>query len=191
MQDSEKASRRQQCILNAVSTALQDVDYRDLTIEDIALRAGVGKSTIYRWWKKKADLVFDAFKAETLTIFDLNFTSSLSENLVQQLFKLSSALNRSVGRALLVVIAENRETAGDFFQQYLLPRREQTHKLIQLAIERKEIIADYPFDLMLDTLYGAVHYQIIFFNRIPDEIYIRQLVQLTLAPVQQPVITGH
>ena len=39
MQDSEKASRRQQCILNAVSTALQDVDYRDLTIEDIALRA--------------------------------------------------------------------------------------------------------------------------------------------------------
>lgn len=190
MQDAEKASRRQQCILNAVATALQEVDYRHLTIEEIALRAGVGKSTIYRWWKQKSDLVFDAFKAQTLSVFDLNFAASLSENLVQQLLKLSSALNHSVGRALLVVIAENRETAADFFHQYLLPRREQTHKLIQLAIERNEIIQDYPFDLMLDTLYGAIHYQIIFFNRVPDDAYIRLLVQLTLAPVQRSATTG-
>ena len=65
-----------------------------------------------------------------------------------------------------------------------MPRREETRKLIQLAIERGEIKADYPFELMLDTLYAPIHYQIIFFNQVPDAQYIDQLVSLVLEPVQ-------
>lgn len=49
MKETEKVSRRQQCIFNAVTEILEIQDYRSLTIEDIARRAGVGKSTIYRW----------------------------------------------------------------------------------------------------------------------------------------------
>ena len=165
MSDFEKTSRHQERILNAVKEALEVHDYRKLTIEEIALRAGVGKSTIYRWWKHKSDLVFETFKAHTASVFEMDFEQSLKFNLVQQLLKLCKALDHSVGRALLVVMAEHREAAGAFFKQYLLPRREETRKLIQLAIERGEIKADYPFELMLDTLYAPIHYQIIFFNQ--------------------------
>ncbi|MCL6246437.1 TetR/AcrR family transcriptional regulator [Acinetobacter sp. ANC 4945] len=183
MSETEKTSRRKQCILQAVTDALAESDYRSMTIEDIAARAGVGKSTIYRWWKHKSDLVFDAFKAHTASVFELNLSESLEFNLNQQLLKLSRALNQHVGRALLVVLAEHREAAGEFFKQYLLPRREATRELIQLAIQRGEIRADYPFELMLDMLYGPIHYQIIFFNTQPDEDYIKRLVQLALNPI--------
>ena len=37
---------------------------------------------------------------------------------------------------------------------------------------------------MLDTLYAPIHYQIIFFNQVPDAQYIDQLVSLVLEPVQ-------
>ncbi|WP_180130089.1 MULTISPECIES: TetR/AcrR family transcriptional regulator [unclassified Acinetobacter] len=183
MSETEKTSRRKQCILQAVTDALAESDYRSMTIEDIAARAGVGKSTIYRWWKHKSDLVFDAFKAHTASVFELDLSKSLEFNLNQQLLKLSRALNQHVGRALLVVFAEHREAAGEFFKQYLLPRREATRELIQLAIQRGEIRADYPFELMLDMLYGPIHYQIIFFNTQPDEDYIKRLVQLALNPI--------
>ena len=183
MSETEKTSRRKQCILQAVTDALAESDYRSMTIEDIAARAGVGKSTIYRWWKHKSDLVFDAFKAHTASVFELDLSQSLEFNLNQQLLKLSRALNQHVGRALLVVLAEHREAAGEFFKQYLLPRREATRELIQLAIQRGEIRADYPFELMLDMLYGPIHYQIIFFNTQPDEDYIKRLVQLALNPI--------
>lgn len=186
MTETEKCSRRKQLILDAVLAALQQHDYAHLTIEDVAARAGVGKSTIYRWWKHKSDLVLDVFKQQTASVFELDFTASLKYNLNQQLLKLSNALNHQVGRALLVVMAENREAAGEFFKQYLLPRREQTRKLIELAIQRGEIRADYPFELMLDTLYGPIHYQIIFFNRMPDHAYIEALVDLVLQPVLLP-----
>lgn len=183
MNETEKTSKRKQCILRAVNEALAEVDYSKLSIEDIASRAGVGKSTIYRWWKHKSDLVFETFKENTASVFELEFDKSLQYNLSQQLLKLSMALNQQAGRALLVVMAENREAAGDFFKQYLLPRREQTRKLIQLSIERQEIRADYDFETMLDMLYAAVHYQIIFFNCVPDEAYVEKLVTVSLAPI--------
>lgn len=182
MSEEEKCSRRQHSILQAVSDALAEGEYHQLTIEDVAARAGVGKSTIYRWWKHKSELVLDAFKQRTAGVFELDASQSLRSNLVQQLTLLVQALNHPVGRALLVVMANHRELAADFFQQYLLPRRKQTHQLIQQAIERGELRADYPFDLMLDTLYGPIHYQIIFFNRMPDDQYIQNLVDLALSP---------
>lgn len=180
----DKSSRRREEILKAVSEALYEVEYHQLTVEDIAARAGVGKSTIYRWWKHKADLVLDAFKQHTLSIFDLDQEQNLEDNLVLQLLRLSYALDHPVGRALLVVLANHREMAAAFFTQYLLPRRLQMHELIQQSIQRGEIKADYAFDLMLDSLYGPIHYQIIFFNKMPDESYIRKLVQLVLIPVR-------
>ena len=180
----EKTSRRKQCILDAVIAALEDYEYSKLTVEEIAARAGVGKSTIYRWWKHKSDLVFEAFKQETASVFELDYAQSLEFNLKQQLLKLSHALNRPIGRALMVVLSEHREAAGAFFSQYLLPRREATRKLIQLAIEQGEIRADYPFELMLDTLYAPIHYQMIFFNRQPDEAYIQALLNLVLQPAR-------
>lgn len=184
MSELEKTSRRKQCILDAVIAALEDYEYSKLTVEEIAARAGVGKSTIYRWWKHKSDLVFEAFKQETASIFELDYAQSLEFNLKQQLLKLSHALNRPIGRALMVVLSEHREAAGAFFSQYLLPRREATRKLIQLAIEQGEIRADYPFELMLDTLYAPIHYQMIFFNRQPDEAYIQALLNLVLQPAR-------
>mgnify|MGYP002714826945 FL=1 len=184
MSELEKTSRRKKCILDAVIAALEDYEYSKLTIEEIAARAGVGKSTIYRWWKHKSDLVFEAFKQETASVFELDYAQSLEFNLKQQLLKLSHALNRPIGRALMVVLSEHREAAGAFFSQYLLPRREATRKLIQLAIEQGEIRADYPFELMLDTLYAPIHYQMIFFNRQPDEAYIQALLNLVLQPAR-------
>ncbi len=114
------------------------------------------------------------FKAHTASVFELDLSQSLEFNLNQQLLKLSTGF-KSACRVehCSWFMAEHREAAGEFFKQYLLPRREATRELIQLAIQRGEIRAEYPFELMLDMLYGPIHYQIIFFNTQPDEDYIQ------------------
>ena len=181
---AERTSRRRLEIFQAVTDALEEVNYYELSIEDIAARAGVGKTTIYRWWKNKPDLILETFKEYTANIFELDFTKNLEENLVQQLLKLSEILNLPLGRAVLVAVANHREVGAEFFSEYLLPRREQMHTLIQQAIERGEIQKDYAFDLMLDAIYAPIHYKIIFFNQFPDEKYIGQLVKLMLDPIR-------
>ena len=181
---AERTSRRRLDILEAVTQALEEVNYHELTIEDIAARAGVGKTTIYRWWKNKPDLILETFKEYTANIFELDFAKSLEENLIQQLLKLADILHRPLGRAVLVAVANHREVGAKFFSEYLLPRREQMHVLIQKAIERDEIQKSDCFELMLDAIYAPIHYKIIFFNQLPDEKYIGQLVKLMLDPIR-------
>jgi AcrR family transcriptional regulator len=48
-------------ILAATIDLLREVGYGSLTIEAVAARSGVAKSTIYRHWSSKAGLVADAF----------------------------------------------------------------------------------------------------------------------------------
>src|SRR5262252_10950143 len=44
-------------IMDAVYALLQKKSVRDLTMEAVAKRAGVGKPTLYKWWQTKATLV--------------------------------------------------------------------------------------------------------------------------------------
>src|ERR1700685_663945 len=44
-------------ILDAVYALLQKNSVRDLTMEEVARRAKVGKPTLYKWWPTKATLV--------------------------------------------------------------------------------------------------------------------------------------
>ena len=56
-----RIERSQQVILRAALAELGDAGYGAFTIESVAARAGVGKSTIYRHWSDKLDLIRDAF----------------------------------------------------------------------------------------------------------------------------------
>src|SRR5580692_12519410 len=49
-------------IMDAVHALLQERSVRDLTMEAVAKRAGVGKPTLYKWWPTKAALVLAVFR---------------------------------------------------------------------------------------------------------------------------------
>jgi AcrR family transcriptional regulator len=56
-----RIERSRQLILRAALDELGAAGYGAFTIESVAARAGVGKSTIYRHWSGKLDLIRDAF----------------------------------------------------------------------------------------------------------------------------------
>src|SRR5450755_2030754 len=57
-----RVERSRIVILKAAVDELANVGYGGVTIESIAARAGVGKSTIYRHWPDKLALIADAFE---------------------------------------------------------------------------------------------------------------------------------
>jgi AcrR family transcriptional regulator len=56
-----RIERSRHHILTATVELLREVGYGRLSIEAVAARSGVAKSTIYRHWPGKAELVTDAF----------------------------------------------------------------------------------------------------------------------------------
>ena len=172
----KKGARNKSEILGATIELLESINYSSLTIEAVAARSSVGKTTIYRWWKHKSDLVFDAFIAKTETLFEFDLTKSTYENFVQQLLTLTSVLKSGIGRAVLTVVAEEKEIAAKFLNDYLTPRRVETKKILQAGVDKGEIQDNFDFGIILDMLYGPIYFKFILFNRIPDQAYIESLV---------------
>lgn len=56
-----RIERSRELVLAAAVDLLREVGYGSLTIEAVAARSGVAKSTIYRQWSGKAQMVADAF----------------------------------------------------------------------------------------------------------------------------------
>ena len=173
----KKGARNKNEIVGATIELLESINYSSLTIEAVAARSNVGKTTIYRWWKHKSDLVFDAFIAKTETIYEFDLTKSTYENFVQQLLTLTSVLKSGIGRAVLTVVAEEKEIAAKFLNDYLTPRRVETKKILQVGVDKGEIQDNCDFGIILDMLYGPIYFKFILFNRIPDQAYIESLVK--------------
>ncbi|HTO84301.1 MAG TPA: TetR/AcrR family transcriptional regulator [Methylomirabilota bacterium] len=57
-----RIERSRQAILAAALEELGEIGYGGFVIESVAARAGVGKSTIYRYWPDKLALIADAFR---------------------------------------------------------------------------------------------------------------------------------
>src|SRR4051794_29573488 len=68
-----RSEAARQAILKATHDELLERGFGGLTMEGIAARAGVGKQTIYRWWRSKAEVALDALldvAAESIPIPD-------------------------------------------------------------------------------------------------------------------------
>ena len=70
-------------ILEAAVEELADAGYGGVTIESIAARAGVGKSTIYRHWPDKLALIADAFET-----FHVQMVPDLSDRTAREAVEL-------------------------------------------------------------------------------------------------------
>src|SRR6266403_2075274 len=102
------AAASHDAILGAVYDLLHGKSVRDLTIEEVARRAGVGKPTIYKWWPSKAALVMamlDERIAEDLPAPGAGNAEEVIRILVRQLIR---RFNGFAGKVAAEILAEGQ-----------------------------------------------------------------------------------
>jgi AcrR family transcriptional regulator len=152
-----------QAILQATLELVQDLGYTRLTIEGIAAKAGVGKSTIYRWWRSKGDLVIEAL-ADVLEAQPLPDTGDTRTDLmaiVDQGIALYSDETgaRTIIAGLVGDIHHDPELAAALRKRFIDPRRADNRAAIARAIERGDLPADTDVELLIDRLVAPVSYR--------------------------------
>jgi AcrR family transcriptional regulator len=154
-------ARAHRAILEAVLSLLAEVGYAGLTIEGVAARAGVAKTTVYRWWPSKTSLVLAAAE-DVATKVRIPDTGRVREDVAALLGDVINVYTKTVaGRVipgLIADMAENPDLAeaiGGFWKT----RRQIMFGILERGISRGELRPDIDLELTADLMYGPIYYR--------------------------------
>lgn len=180
---NKKEPRSKKKILDAAIELLESTSYSALTIEAIAAKAGVGKTTIYRWWENKAYIILDAFLMTTDSRLVFDSDKSLHESFSDFLTNLAAVLDSKIGKSMLTIVTENEEIAKAFYTLYLQPRRSDSIRLLESGMNKGEIRSGMNLDGVLDMMFGPIYFHILIYKKNLDADYIHQLVSQVMAGI--------
>jgi AcrR family transcriptional regulator len=156
-----------------------------LTVEGVAARSGVAKTTIYRRWRSKEDLALAAL----LEVIDQeppvrhvgNTRRALSAYLERLIANLNSRLYGRVIRGLISDLGIDRELARGFRERVLARRVAAVAELLQRGIERSELRRDLDLEIAVDLLLGPLYYRLLMSGEPLTSAFVDRLVRAVMA----------
>jgi TetR/AcrR family transcriptional regulator, regulator of autoinduction and epiphytic fitness len=153
-----RVERSRRVILEAVLEELGAVGYGAMTIEGVAARACVGKSTIYRHWPGKLELVEDAFRTLKAQV-TVPAEGSLRDRVVGLIEQIAGMVENSTYSSCmpaLIEAAERDERVMDFHRRFSAERRAVLVDLLRDAVETGELPPGSDPEILADALVGPI-----------------------------------
>ncbi|WP_405923964.1 TetR/AcrR family transcriptional regulator [Streptomyces sp. NBC_00035] len=177
-------------ILEATRAALVELGWSKLTLGDVATRAGVAKTTLYRRWAGKNELVVDAV-AELFDELELPDRGSLAADIEGVVLQFAAILSRPEAKtALMAVVAEStrdeplreriRTSIVDRQKCLVLEGRARAQLRGELPPEADPVTAARTADLIFDVVAGAVVHRTLVSAEPVDTDWTRSFTRLLL-----------
>lgn len=170
-------------ILNAAIALIREIGYDAVTIEGIALRAGVGKTTIYRRWPSRELLVTEAISG-IVRRMPAPDTGSVESD-VLALMRFTTGMYRDPGSSallsgLVAAMARSTVIADAVRNGFVGQWRTEMRVVLKRARKRGDLRANADVELALDLLSGPLFYRFLLIGKPIDERFTRQVVASVL-----------
>lgn len=184
-----RAIRSRAAILEAAGAMLVEGGPSALTIEGVAERSGVAKTTIYRHWPSRSRLILDAFES----LFQTRRRTAPKGPIREQLITLLNGISRGItssrwapAMAGLFAAADRDPELMLLVHDFLRVRMEPTRVALQGAIERGEISPTVDIDASVSMLVGPIFYRRVVSREKLDAEFTEQVVNTFLRAVAIP-----
>ena len=177
-------ARAGRAILTAALQLMAERGVRDLRMDDVAERAGVGKATIYRRYRSKDALVSDAIATlvSEIAIPDTGSTRADLLALMRQAVELySGSLAARLMPAVLEETRRNPELATTVRDEFLAGRRAALGLVLKRGVRRGDLRRGLDLELALDVLAGPLFYRLLVTGGPIDERLAEGVVDLIMA----------
>lgn len=158
-------------ILQTAVAVLIQKGYHQATMNEIALQSQVGKQTLYRWWKNRAELLMEALLYYAGENIDTPILNKKKPALKHFLMSTFTSINNDTGVILKSLAAESiadREFSRMFFNTFIAKRQEVLSKIIREYLSIPGGSRDL-INTLVDIIFGAMWYRLIFEHRPLDE----------------------
>jgi AcrR family transcriptional regulator len=150
-------------ILDATLVLLAEVGPTALSVEEVASRAGVGKTTIYRRFATKDDLI-----AAALASLNESFPTDVVDGTVRDCLvtlvtgwwaqQVDGNPSGQLFHRVLAHAKRNPQMFCSFYDQVIEPRRDLYRAVVRRGIERGELRADTDVELMTTLIISSSVY---------------------------------
>jgi TetR/AcrR family transcriptional regulator, regulator of autoinduction and epiphytic fitness len=180
-----RIQRTRDAVLPATLSVLADGGFANFTMEGVAEAAGVGKSTVYRYWPTKIALLRDALEGLNRQP-DVELEAGSAPARIERLLEhLAAALSDSLLSACLPALieaAERHPEVAEFLHQYSDRRRATLTAVIRTGIEAGELPTHLDPELAALALSGPIFYRRLMTGTPLPTADIRNLVRQVLGP---------
>ena len=174
-----RVARSRATVLRAAAALLIEQGAAGVSIEGIAERSGVAKTTIYRHWKSRSQLVFDAFESMLPALPAQDYGPTLRGQLCGILNQLSRGLTQSEWAPAvppLIDAGDRDPELRQLVQAFLVVRMERCREALRGAMARGELRRDLDVDVAIGVLAGPVFYRRLVSREPLSEAFVAEVV---------------
>lgn len=177
-----RSARVVENVLEAAVAELARVGYNALRVEDVAVLAKVNKTTVYRRWPTKSELIADAIRSVSGFDEPLPDTGTIRGDLIELTRRSLAFARKAEGRAVArLIVAEGGTPEVDALARLLRDqKRAKNAEVITRAVARGELPQDTPADLVVDAITSPLMARAMRFNERVDHATIVALVDLVV-----------
>jgi AcrR family transcriptional regulator len=136
-----------------------------VTHERVAARAGVSKTTLYKWWPTAGAMAAEAYFLRSEADLAMPDTGDLEADLVTQVrgfirLVTTPGPGRAV-RGILAAAQTDESVRTAFLERYVRPRRQVAVDAFTRAQQRGQMRTDVDFIALIDQIWGACYYRLL------------------------------
>lgn len=154
-----RAARVRVDVLSATTELLSTVGYERMSIEDVAARAGVHKTTVYRRWASKAELVADSVRLNAEQAVPVDDTGALLGDLEALARNVAANIGSAAGamrsRSIVAASTHSDELMAEL-HTFWAERLATVEVIVDRAIERGELPAGTDANLIIEAVVGPI-----------------------------------
>lgn len=176
-----RAARVRTAVLQAAAELLTEVGYDKMSVEDVAARAGVHKTTVYRRWPTKAALTADAASLHSADAVPIPDTGTVVGDLKVLAREVVANIGTEGGsrrsRSIAAAAATSDELAAAM-HGFWANRLALSAEVVERAIERGELPASTDANLVIETVIGPLWVRLLLTGEPISEELADQVVEL-------------
>ena len=160
-----------------------------VTMDAVAAAARTSKPVLYRRWPDRRALLRDTLLTVASTSFPRPDTGSLRGDLLEVLRAWAQLFTGGSGplmRSVITAVMTDPELEATFRADVLGMRKDEMSALIRRGIERGEVRADVPVELVRELGQSVLWHRLLITGHPIDDALVTQLVDEVLIPVTAP-----
>jgi AcrR family transcriptional regulator len=167
----------------ATLAELAERGYAALSLEEIARRAGVHKTTLYRRWRTREDLVLEAMLERAGERVALPDTGSVREDLLE--FARTAATNAATPEVAAMARAVAAESPRDrrlaeANRRFWVERLALDAVIVERAIERGELARGTDPRRVIEAIIGPIHLRLLLTGEPIDDSFLQDIVDVVV-----------